>query len=89
MPFYVRLGPHGVIIAIGAVLHSRLGRAIYRRKKRQKLRSRPDSSTLTAIQWMIDAPENLTPSSLFVQIIRQDKNLQTANEVQNKLQGAE
>jgi hypothetical protein len=89
MPFYVRLGPHGLIIAIGAVLHSRLGRAIYRRKNRQKLRSRPDSSTLTARQWMIDAPENLTPSSLFVQIIKQNKNLQSANEVQNQLQSVD
>ncbi len=81
MPFYVRLGPHGLIIAIGAVLHSRLGRSIYRRKNRQKLRSRPDSPAHGGKQWKIDAPENLTPSSLFVQIIRHDKNMHTSEQV--------
>lgn len=70
MPFYVRLGPHGLIIAIGAVLHTRLGRAIYRRKNRQKLRMRLDSSTQPGRKWMVDGPENLTPLARSVQIIR-------------------
>jgi len=70
MPFYVRLGPHGLIIAIGAVLHTRLGRAIYRRKNRQKLRMRLDSSAHPGRKWMVDGPENLTPPARSVQIIR-------------------
>ena len=70
MPFYVRLGPHGLIIAIGAVLHARLGRAIYRRKNRKKLRMRLDSSAQAGRKWKVDGAENLTPSSPFVQIIR-------------------
>lgn len=70
MPFYVRLGPHGLIIAIGAVLHARLGRVIYRRKNRQKLRMRLDSSGQPGRNWMVDGPENLTPPARSVHIIR-------------------
>lgn len=72
MPFYVRLGPHGLIIAIGAILHTRLGRSIYSRKKRKNLRLRPVSTAQPTRQWKIDRPENLTPSAPLIHIIRHE-----------------
>lgn len=70
MPFYIRLGPHGVIIAIGACLHARWGRFIYRQKRRKFARIRQELSAGTAREWTLDPAENLTPSSTLVQIVR-------------------
>lgn len=70
MPFYVRLGPHGLIIAIGAVLHTRLGRTVYRRRRRRNQAQRGHQELSPLDGWRLDAPENLTPEPLIVQIVR-------------------
>jgi len=70
MPFYIRLGPHGLIIAIGAVLHTRLGRVIYRRKRRKFQNIRQNLATASDKNWLLDSPSNLTPSTKLVQIVR-------------------
>jgi hypothetical protein len=69
MPFYIRLGPHGLIIFIGGILHTRLGRTIYRRRRKRYagLRATRESGSRA---WRADAPENLTPEPVFVQIVR-------------------
>jgi hypothetical protein len=70
MPFYVRLGPHGLIIAIGAVLHTRLGRTIYRRRKRRNQAGRGLQEHSASSGWRLDAAENLTSEPPFVHIVR-------------------
>gem|GEM_PF-3829814 len=69
MSFYVRLGPHGLIIAIGAILHTKLGRTIYRRRRRN-YRIRRLSEATGSRAWRADGPDNLTLDPVFVQIVR-------------------
>lgn len=69
MSFYVRLGPHGLIIAIGAILHSKLGRTIYGRRRRKNFAWRANQAPGTR-QWRADASERLTLEPVFVQIVR-------------------
>ncbi len=69
MSFYVRLGPHGLIIAIGAILHSKLGRTIYRRRRRN-YRIRRMTEATGSRAWRADGPESLTLDPVFVQIVR-------------------
>lgn len=70
MPFYIRLGPHGLIIAIGAVLHTRLGRVIYRSRRRRFMKIRQNQSMVSDKKWMLDTPSNLTPTTKLVQIVK-------------------
>jgi hypothetical protein len=70
MPFYIRLGPHGLIIAIGAVLHTKLGRAIYRRRRYHFQQMRQNNPAIPEKNWFLDTPSNLTPSTKLVQIVR-------------------
>lgn len=79
MPFYIRLGPHGLIIFIGAILHTRLGRTIYRRRRRRYAGQRSLISAGTRA-WRADAPENLTPEPVFVQIVRSSAREATDSE---------
>ncbi|MFM1801125.1 MAG: hypothetical protein RJA81_477 [Planctomycetota bacterium] len=72
MPFYVRLGPHGLIIAIGAFLHTRLGVMVYRVKRRRFHSIRGLSETHRSKTWMSDSPSSLTPSKPLVQIVREN-----------------
>lgn len=81
MPFYVRLGPSSFLIAAGAVLHSRIGKAIYLRKKRRRRIDQQKNGVVRPLNARVDQGENLTPRAPFVQIIRSQQTLPKSDSV--------